>query len=163
MIDPRHLRGLVVDPVLKYLDMYSRSGSNLMMGTAAQESHMGLYLMQVDSRGRPSGPALGPYQMEPPTHDDIWKNFLESRSDPLVKVSELLSPGLPEPAEMIWNLKYATAMARIKYWRVPEALPDADDIEGLARYWKKFYNTPLGKGTVDEFVFNYEKFIAEVE
>jgi hypothetical protein len=26
-------------------------------------------------------------------------------------------------------------MARIKYYRVPKPLPDADDVEGLGEYW----------------------------
>lgn len=56
---------------------------------------------------------------------------------------------------MTWNLRFATAMARIHYWRVPEPLPDADDIDGLARYWKQHYNAPLGHGTAEQFAENY--------
>lgn len=160
MIHPIHLRQLIIDPVLKYLDMYSLAASNLMMGTAATESHLGFYLMQVDSQERPQGPALGIYQMEPATHDDIWKTYLEFRGELLVKVSELLPPGTPEPSQMIHNMKYATAMARIKYWRDPEPLPQPMDIEGLAHIWKNIYNSKLGKGTVEEFILNYERFVS---
>ena len=53
------------------------------------------------------------------------------------------------------NLYYAVAMCRIHYYRVSEALPN--DLEGMARYWKKYYNTELGKGTVEEFIHNYEQ------
>jgi len=49
------------------------------------------------------------------------------------------------------DLRYATAIARLVYWRVPKRLPEADDIEALARYWKTHYNTPLGAGHEADF------------
>lgn len=61
--------------------------------------------------------------------------------------------------ELITNLAYATAMARVFYRRVKEALPAADDLDGMGRYWKKYYNTPLGRGTVEEFKANYTKYV----
>ena len=50
------------------------------------------------------------------------------------------------------NDLYACAMCRIHYQRVREPLPDADDLEGQAAYWKAHYNTPLGAGTVEHFI-----------
>ena len=47
-------------------------------------------------------------------------------------------------------------MARIKYWRVPKKLPVENDIEGMAKYWKDYYNTSLGKGTPEKFIKAYE-------
>ena len=40
------------------------------------------------------------------------------------------------------------------------ALPDADNVAELAHYWKLYYNTPEGKGTVEEFIKNYELLVA---
>ena len=37
-------------------------------------------------------------------------------------------------------------MARIKYYRIPKRLPDADDVEGLGDYWLKYYIMQEGKG-----------------
>ena len=59
------------------------------------------------------------------------------------------------------DLSYSVAMARLKYWRDPEPLPQAGDIEGLAHYWKDHYNSHLGKGTVEEFIENYQRFVGE--
>jgi hypothetical protein len=43
----------------------SLNAIQLLMGTAAQESHLGTYLKQIN------GPALGVFQMEPNTEIDI--------------------------------------------------------------------------------------------
>ena len=40
-------------------------------------------------------------------------------------------------------------MARLKYWRVSQPLPET--LDGMARYWKTYYNTPKGAGTEDKF------------
>lgn len=159
MICPLHLRQLIVDPVLKHLEMYSPAASNLMLGTCAQESRLGYFLMQVDSHNRPQGPALGVFQVEPDTHDDIWDNYLNFREELSEKVLGLCFRS--EATEMIHNMKYATAIARIKYWRHPEPLPQAGDLLGLAHVWKNIYNSKLGKGTVDEYIDNYNRYVGE--
>lgn len=159
MIHPVHLRQLIIDPTLKYLDMYSEAASNLIIGTAATESHLGHFLMQVDVHNNPVGPALGIYQMEPATHDDIHKTYLNSRLSLRNLIFTFVPADMVVASEMVHNLQYATAMARLKYWRDPEPLPQAGDIEGLAYIWKNIYNSKLGKGTVEEFILNYERFI----
>lgn len=60
---------------------------------------------------------------------------------------------------MVYNLRFAAAMCRAHYSRVKEPLPDANDLFELGRYWKKYYNTEKGAGTVDEFVSNYLRYI----
>ena len=42
-------------------------------------------------------------------------------------------------------------MARIKYYRVPKSLPDADDVDGLGKYWLKYYNAG-GKRSMDKWM-----------
>ena len=39
----------------------------------------------------------------------------------------------------------------------PEPLPEAQDVEGLAEYWKQHFNTPRGAGTVTRFVAAYRE------
>ncbi len=148
-----HLRDEIITPTLKHLDMYSESAVNLLLGTAAQESHLGYFLKQI------KGPALGIYQIEPATLHDIYSNWLTYRKEISEKLSELGVIKLSAESNLIGNLYYATAMARIHYYRVPESLPAADDIEGLASYWKRFYNSHLGRGTEEEFIHNYKKYV----
>lgn len=158
-IDFGQLRKYVVRPVLHHLAPeipYSLEAENLIMGTIAQESH-GQYLKQL---GR--GPALGVIQMEPRTHDDIWSNYLAYGQNLAGKVQDLELPrflGLHGPGELVGNLYYATAMCRVFYRRLPDALPAADDVPGMADLWKRRYNTYLGAGTVAEFISNYHKYV----
>ena len=154
------LRDHVVVPTLKQLDMYSLAAEQLILGTIAQESS-GSYLKQL------GGPALGLIQMEPATHKDLWMNFIrytQNMRDVLLSMtSDTVDEcyrvnGWPDHAALIWNLRYAIAMCRVHYYRRPEALPKANDINSLARYWKAYYNTGKGAGQVSEFVkhFPYE-------
>lgn len=155
-INSEQLRTLIIRPTLEYLGLWSQSAENLLLGTAAQESHMGTYIAQI------KGPALGIYQMEPATHNDIYNNYLGHRHDIGAKIADLMDQSwidLEPWDKMAGNLYYATAMARVHYLRVSEKLPEATDIEGLARYWKKYYNTELGKGTEGEFTDNYRKYV----
>ncbi len=160
MINPEHLRLHVIRPTLEYLNPaipYSLAAENLLMGTCAQESAMGEYLVQLGG-----GPALGIFQMEPATYDDIWTHYLNYHNDLGNEVSRLESGFYSDDSlELSGNLYYATAMCRVHYWRRPEPLPVHDDIEGMAHYWKKFYNTVKGKGTTKKFIDKYARYVKE--
>lgn len=160
MINPKQLRDLVIVPTLVELGLMSDSAVELLLGTAAQESHLGSYIKQVGA-----GPALGIYQMEPGTHDDIWKNFLKYKPELRQKVLNLLPAWLQDkdPSEfsgqLVGNLYYATAMTRVFYYRKIEPLPPVGDTYKQAQYWKLHYNTYLGKGTEAEYMHNYSRMI----
>lgn len=161
MIDKSQLRALVKQTIT-FLGLHSQAAEDLIMGTIAQESHLGTYIKQLGK-----GPALGLVQMEPATHDDIWINFLAYKK-PLSALLWTLSldngmftsSKIPDSAQLMGNMYYAIAMCRIHYFRAPGALPQAGDIAGYAAYWKKYYNTPLGAGTEAEFIANYKKYVA---
>jgi hypothetical protein len=57
------------------------------------------------------------------------------------------------------NDRYAAAMCRIRYLRVPAPLPAPDDIQAMANYWKEHYNTPLGAGTPEEFLDKWPQYV----
>lgn len=153
-IKPKQLRGLITD-VLQYIDLYSEDAVELLMLTAAQESHCGTYIKQVQ------GPALGIYQCEPTTEDDIFANYLAFKPELKALINGLMIADY-NMVSYRWDLKanlvYQTAICRIHYLRVPESLPSYKDIEAMAKYWKKYYNTEKGKGTIKEAIFNYKKY-----
>jgi hypothetical protein len=138
-LDPAQLRKHIIVPVLDQLALGGNAAISLVLGTAMHESHL-QYLKQM------GGPALGLWQMEPDTHHDCWNNFLNFRRDLAARV-RAIAGGVPRAEEMIGNLNYACAMARVKYRRVPGGMPHNDPHE-LAVYWKEHYNTSLGKGTI---------------
>jgi hypothetical protein len=141
-IYPQDLRRYVVVPVLYQLDLLSDAAVSLLLGTAMHESNL-TYLHQLN------GPALGLWQMEPFTHDDCWKNFLFFRRDLAARVRSIVGVAQPTAEDMVTNNTYACAMARVRYRRVPGDLPPNSPLE-LATYWKQHYNTPLGKGTIEQ-------------
>jgi len=134
--------------------MYSQAAINLMMGTSAQEMHLGVYLRQTGG-----GPGRGIFSMEKNTELDIWKNYLVSRQPLVFKLAEIAGGSYMSEFSLEGNIPYQIIMARLHYWRVKEPLADADDIEGHGRYWKKYFNTEAGKGTVEQFVENYKKLV----
>jgi len=150
-MDKKQLLDLV-ERVLDAIGLRSEAAVNLVMGTAAQESHLGRYIRQIN------GPALGICQMEPATEADIWDNWLAYHQDVAAAIRGLTGhsgPGL----WLEWDLAYQIAMCRCHYRRVPAALPAADDVYGLAAYWKQYYNTPAGAGSVGEFISNYRRLV----
>jgi hypothetical protein len=165
MIDLRQLRAFVLKPALTDLGLWSQAAEELLVGTGLVES-LFTYLRQLNN-----GPALGFWQMEPATHDDLWMHWLRFRprlAEPLL--AEV--PGAPHSDDLVtmlrdgWrpsltllatNLRYAAMAARLHYRRVPELLPAADDVEGMAQYWKMHWNTELGKGNPAKFVLLYRE------
>ncbi len=152
-MDPIQFRDLVIAPTLRRIELYSEAAANLLLGTALHESGGLRYIRQL-----PDGPALGPYQMEPDTHHDLYENYLNFRPRLLAKLADFTTPYEPQSDQLIWNFTYATAVARLQYFRKPEPLPPADDLDGLADYWKKHWNTERGAGTVEQFIEAWQRF-----
>ncbi|MFN7507018.1 MAG: hypothetical protein ACK5Q1_15815, partial [Limnobacter sp.] len=121
-------------PTLKTMGMGGDNVAELLLGTALVESRL-TWRKQLGN-----GPARGLYQMEMATHDDIWNNYLSYRKSLADKVLQFKTNHKANAEdELINNDLYATAMARVHYARVKEAIPDAGDTEGMANYWKKYY------------------------
>jgi len=142
----------LITRVLKDARLYSEEAVELLMGTAAQESHLGTYLKQVN------GPALGVFQMEPETEYDIWENYLKYREHLKMVILALTGVTGPSPKNLETNLAYQILMARIHYLRVPSRIPD--DPASQADYWKRHYNSVAGKGKTDEYIHNYNEYAA---
>lgn len=140
-LDVEMFRFRIVKPVLLKLELHSPAAENLVLGTALHESHL-KFLQQI------RGPAKGVFQMEPATYADLWANFLAYQPK-LAAVVRSFAIGDPDAEEMEGNLYFACAMCRIHYKRVRAPLPENDPHE-LALYWKKYYNTLLGRGTIEQ-------------
>ena len=98
------------------------------------------------------GPALGFFQCEPNTLNDILDNYVAYRPNYEDALLDLGYNRNNWRMSFISNIALQAAFARLHYLRVPEKLPKADDLEGQAKYWKKYYNSDLGKGTVKHFM-----------
>ena len=142
----------LIERVLREIKAHSEAAVNLLMGTAAVESRFGTYLRQI------KGPALGVFQMEPATEEDIWCNFFPNRPRVRLRVINATGKAGPNVRALESNIAYQIAMARCQYLRFPEPLPFSKNLEALADYWKRYYNTRAGKGSPEEFIENYKRF-----
>jgi len=153
MLDCEQLRTLIIKPALVDLIMFSEEAVELLIFTCAVESNGGSYLKQI------SGPALGIFQMEPKTYNDIWQNYIKGKSDILLKLLHSFGIiNMPDEDRLIYDLRFATAMARLHYMRVQEPLPKLHDLDGLWHYYKNYYNTSNGKADKHESLNKYQLF-----
>ncbi len=158
----KHVRNEIVplirDVCQRFLGRTRDNEVRLLLGTAAAESSL-IHRKQIGG-----GPARGIWQMEPGTGVDIFEKYLQFK--PLFRMS-LMSLWIDLRHAPYWtpaiqdlrfhleiNDDFACAMARIKYLRDPDPIPDT--VEGQAAYWKKIYNTPAGKGTVEHYLSQWE-------
>lgn len=156
-VDPKQFHDFVIEPVLDHIGLNSLAARRLLLGTALQESGLE-YIRQLSD-----GPALGFFQMEPDTHDDCWGNFLQFRKDLADKIMDFMQQYPHGAGQMVGNAWYAAAMCRVKYKRVKYALPKAEDAAAMAAYWKQFYNSPYGAGTVQVALPKFKLAIEVVE
>lgn len=152
-MNAKHLRVHVIRPVLTKLNAWSKDAEDLILGTACQESHCGKYLRQLGCTGVVG--AFGVWQMELATARDIYDNYLRYKPD-LKAVVEGLRGNQSICDALTNNLAYACAMCRIHYLRQPGKIPAT--VDGQGQYWKKYYNTALGRGTVAEYIDNWERY-----
>lgn len=134
-------------------NLSTKPATELLMLTAAQESHLGTYLFQIN------GPAKGIFQIEPRTEKDIYKNFLRYKPKLKCRVKKFCSKNKKFDLEL--NLAYQIIMARLFYYRFSEPFPEENDIKGLAIYYKKYFNTKYGSATVAEAIENYRIYCEE--
>lgn len=157
MLDLQNVLDCWVKPALEYFpsELNTPNRQQFMVAIGCAESEY-TWIQQVN------GPALGFWQMEEFTFYDCITNFLNYES--------IFTPGWNritgsqatndpnEVDQMIdwkrigYNCRFACYMAAIKIYRAPPALPAFGDIQGMAEYWKTYYNTSQGAGQVQEAI-----------
>ncbi|QDP50463.1 MAG: hypothetical protein Unbinned6284contig1001_19 [Prokaryotic dsDNA virus sp.] len=156
-MNPQQLHDYIIKPTLEYMsgNYNSIEARFLLLCTAAIESDCGYYIKQVN------GPALGIWQMELETENDIHEH-----SDALQRIEftrlidnlTVKSCRYFDDDDLINSPMYACAMARLKYSMTPEPLPEYAgdpniDLRAFYDYYAKFYHgvdkdgKELGKST----------------
>jgi hypothetical protein len=153
MMNYNQLKTLIVQPAIADLRLYSDDAVELLMFTCANESLGGTFLKQID------GPALGIFQMEPKTYNDIWQNYIAYNSGVHLQLLHNFGAAtMPDEERLIYDLRFAAAMARLHYARVKPPLPKQDDPHSIWNYYKTYYNTDAGKANESSALMSYQLF-----
>ena len=152
MIDIIQLREELIRPTLQSIRLWSLSAENLLVGTGLVESNF-KYIKQK------GGIALSFWQIEPATYTYLTHRVTHDREIRAVILNALDAVEIPtDENQLLGNMTLAIIVARLKYWYIPENLPEHDDIEGLSRYWGKYYQTESKPKAMDRFVNLYAKY-----
>ena len=98
------------------------------------------------------GPAIGFWQVEPATLIDIMDNYVKFRPKLAVRLTSLGFDKRDKEVRVMGNIALQAVFCRLKYKRDKYPLPKSNDLKGQAEYWKRVYNTHLGKGTIKHFM-----------
>ncbi len=132
---------------------YSHDAMMLIYNTGLVESRY-KYLMQKGG----TNVARGFFQCEPWVAVSVCKDYLQYRESLMKKVAEVCYLDLKyfiKPNKDDWknilttNITAQIVFCRLHYWRVPKKLPKTIDEQAL--YWKRYYNTEKGAGTIKHF------------
>jgi len=130
VLDVQQFKTEIIVPTLEAFEefgLYSEAAINLMLGTALTESKLSALLQYG------GGPALGLFQIEPPTLEDIYKRYLQRENKKeLLKKVHLFMTARDIHEQVISNMSFAVIMARVLYLMVRSPLPAYDDVEALA-------------------------------
>jgi len=142
--------------------------AKLLFGTAAQESALQWERQRTPTWDGSVG-GFSKWQLE---KESIQRSLsdLSTRQTRLTNATKFLfadskatTNWINLPLETIlWMLRlndndyFGVLLCREHYRRVPVYIPD--DLVGQAQYWKTYYNTAAGKGTVDEYIVNWNRY-----
>ncbi|AUR95645.1 hypothetical protein NVP1210O_23 [Vibrio phage 1.210.O._10N.222.52.C2] len=148
-MNAQQMHDVVIKPTLELMAQHGNYNTiharQLLLGTLAIESDMGLYNRQLN------GPAVSPFQIEPPTIFDIAKHWdAFPKMVPIIKQISMLhmSPNADRlVTECEVNMRLACLIARGKYAMDSKRLPSFDDKRGLYDYYKRVFNSEAGAST----------------
>ena len=167
----RDYRNILTDTDLQY----RKATAMLLLGTAAQESNFVWERQRTPTWDGDVG-GFSKWQVEKASishtlFDLTSRTNLRDRYDRITQFlfadPKATNNWAHLPLEtFLWMLRlndndYLGVMfAREHYRRRPEPIPYA--VEDQAAYWKEFYNTSAGAGTVEEYVHNWQRYCEEV-
>jgi hypothetical protein len=145
-VNGSNFQSKAINPVLVKLNLYSPASSNLLLGTAIQETMVGKLSKNI-------------FQISLDTAKDVNNYYLAKNPELKSAVSHFYNA----QESLAWNLEnnvaYEIAMARMIYlMKTDKPIPGATDYNALGKFWKVNYNTYLGKGTAKEYAVHYEEY-----
>lgn len=124
----------VIRPTLAYLERQSVVAETLLLAIAAGQSALG--------SGLDNQSGLGLYRISESSHQQLWDKHLAKSPELASRARGLASQHafLQAPhLELTANLRYATAIAWLLIESRGQAMPQAEDLHGLAQIWQQVF------------------------
>ncbi|DAB27330.1 MAG: hypothetical protein A2513_04360 [Sulfurimonas sp. RIFOXYD12_FULL_33_39] len=120
----------------------------LLLETSAAETDMG------DAHDLTWNTGIGLMQFDKIGFDDVKIRTSQAKKQ---KVKECFGVDIDKVihTDLRWSPLLSVIFARLKYLLVPNAIPNT--IGGRAEYWKRWYNSSLGKGTPEHYLAMAQK------
>jgi len=115
----------------------------LLLETAGVETHFG------KATDRTIGAGMGITQIDLMPFGDI-QNRVKQSDKTKIKMELGIDLDLVGWEHLRYNPFICVLFTRLFYKKIPEEIPI--DMRGRAFYWKDYYNTKLGKGTVEHYM-----------
>lgn len=137
---------LIVDEVVKVLgNGKNESVADLLIETARAETNCGKAIDRT-----PLMYGVGLMQFDEVGFNDVKDRTKKYHS--IIKERLHIDLDFVKFEWLVYNPFLSILFARLKYKLIPEEVPD--NIYSRAKYWKKYYNTFKGKGTVEHYLKN---------
>ena len=145
-----HLKNMI-DATLHHLGVpNSKEFQRLILLTIVAESNMGCWNRQL------KGPAVGIVQIEPETEKTVLNWLRKNKPKVYQKIKELRIPAKLSIHEAEYNNSYSIALCYAVY--LMRNVKPKGDAKALATLYKKYYNTPKGKATVQGVLGKLENY-----
>ena len=137
---------LIVDEIVEVLgNGKNESVADLLIETARAETMLG----KAEDR-TPLMYGVGIMQFDEIGFNDVKERSAKHRD--LIKNNLNIDINLVKFEWLAYNPFLSVLWARLKYKLIPEEVPS--DIYARAKYWKRYYNTFKGKGTITHYLKN---------
>ena len=123
--------------------------TKLLLETAAAETALG----STYDRTIYAGMGLCQFDKKPFYYIRDRSNFLRDK----IKRSLGIDINLVEWEHLRYNPFLSLLFCRLYYYLIPKPIPRT--LKGRAKYWKRYYNTYLGKGTPSHYIKMAERFL----
>lgn len=127
------------------------NAETMLLETAAQETHVGRFIDPT-----PFGAGRGLFQCDRIAFVDIQQRARIADMD-AIKAAWGFDIRRVEHLALDSSPLLAAIFARLFYKLIPDVFPA--DLHGRAGYWKRFYNTVDGDGTVEQYTANARRFL----
>ena len=121
----------------------NESAIDLLIETCGAETNFGRY------KDRSIYAGLGIMQFDKIPFNDVKARTRDKHKATILEYYDI-DVNLVEWDHIRYNPLLSILFARLKYKLVPEEIPTT--LDGRAYYWKKYYNTLDGKGTIEHYI-----------